>query len=87
MEIREIKRSKSDSEYEEKSDSFSRSGKWSYEEEIYANYLINLFEEGLLEDCPEGSSLRSYLSKKLSCSPMRISKKYAGKFIGKVRFV
>lgn len=61
-----------------------RSGKWSAEEERFANKLIVKFELGTLIDCPEGSTLRSYLSKKLNCAPMRISKKFAGQCIGKV---
>ena len=61
-----------------------RSGKWTVEEESYANRLIIDFESGVLADCEEGCTLRSYLAKKLNCAPMRISKKFAGKCIGKV---
>ena len=64
-----------------------RSGKWIREEEIYAEALIDLFEKGLASDCTSGCTLRAYLSKKLHCAPMRISKKYAGKGIGKLAFV
>lgn len=63
--------------------SFPRSGKWNPEEELYANRLIQEFESGTLVDCEEGSTLRSYLAKKLNCAPMRISKKFAGLCIGK----
>jgi len=59
-------------------------GKWSPEEERYATELIVAFESGTLDDCEEGTTLRSYLSKKLNCAPMRISKKFAGQGIGKV---
>ena len=59
-------------------------GKWSPEEERYATELILAFESGTLDDCEEGTTLRSYLSKKLNCAPMRISKKFAGTCIGKV---
>jgi hypothetical protein len=61
-----------------------RTGKWSVEEEKYCKQLIDAFENGKLPDCIEGTSLRAYLSKKLNCSPMRISKKFAGLGIGKV---
>jgi len=64
-----------------------RSGKWLKEEEEYAEALIALFERGQLSDCENGATLRSYLSRKLSCPPMRISKKYAGKGIGKMVFL
>lgn len=62
-----------------------RSGKWSFEEEAYANRLIEDFENGQLEDCEDGCTLRAYLAHKLRCAPMRISKKFAGRCIGKVR--
>lgn len=63
----------------------SRSGKWSVEEETFANRLIVDFECGLLTDCEDGCTLRSYLARKLNCAPMRISKKFAKLCIGKVR--
>ena len=61
-----------------------RSGKWSTEEESFANRLIMDFENGSLRDCEDGCTLRSYLARKLRCAPMRISKKFAGRCIGKV---
>ena len=88
-----------------------RSGKWTAEEELYANSLIELFEEGCVDefeqsmDCngnnaskedekkppkfkiTNGMSLRAYLSRKLFCSPMRISKKFAGRGIGKLVYM
>lgn len=64
--------------------SIPRSGKWSTEEETFANRLIIEFEAGSLMDCEDGCTLRSYLAKKLNCAPMRISKKFAGLCIGKV---
>jgi hypothetical protein len=64
-----------------------RSGKWIKEEELYADLLIEQFEGGVAPDCPNGVTLRAYLSRKLHCAPMRISKKYAGKGIGKLVFV
>jgi hypothetical protein len=60
-----------------------RSGKWTPEEEVYADAVIAQFESGTLSDCAEGKTLRAYLSKKLNCIPMRVSKKYGGKCIGK----
>jgi hypothetical protein len=62
-----------------------RSGKWTPEEESFANRLIIDFETGTLKDCEDGCTLRSYLARKLRCAPMRISKKFAGRCIGKVR--
>ena len=61
-----------------------RNGKWTAEEEAFANSLVEQFEEGSLLDCLEGTTLRCYLAKRLNCAPMRISKKFAGKCIGKV---
>lgn len=57
------------------------------EEEQFANALIEEFEKGSIRDCENGCTLRAYLSKKLHCAPMRISKKYAGKSIGKHVFL
>jgi hypothetical protein len=64
-----------------------RSGKWIKEEEDYAELLISVFERGQVEDCENGCTLRSFLSRKLHCAPMRISKKYAGKGIGKMVYL
>jgi hypothetical protein len=64
-----------------------RSGKWLREEEAYAELLIDLFEKGHVNDCQNGTTLRSYLSQKLHCAPMRISKKYAGRGIGKMVYL
>jgi hypothetical protein len=61
-------------------------GKWSTEEKVYANRLVFAFDAGLLEDCKEGVTMRSYLSKKLRCAPMRISKKFARMCIGSKTF-
>lgn len=57
-------------------------GKWPIEEERYANKLVLEFEAGMLDDCRDGVTLRSYLAKTLRCAPMRVSKKLAGKCIG-----
>lgn len=64
-----------------------RVGKWTPEEEAYADALIEKFEAGTLMDCPAGKTLRAYLSQKLNCIPMRVSKKYAGQCIGKQTYV
>eukprot|EP00602_Paraphysomonas_sp_CaronLab_P012719 CAMPEP_0185038102 /NCGR_PEP_ID=MMETSP1103-20130426/33334_1 /TAXON_ID=36769 /ORGANISM="Paraphysomonas bandaiensis, Strain Caron Lab Isolate" /LENGTH=670 /DNA_ID=CAMNT_0027576379 /DNA_START=87 /DNA_END=2099 /DNA_ORIENTATION=- len=54
-----------------------RRGKWSPEEEAYANRLIEEFKSGLLP-IADGVTLRTFLSKVLHCDPMRISKKFVG---------
>jgi hypothetical protein len=62
-----------------------RRGKWTTEEEFYANRLIFEFKLGLLP-LTDGTTLRTFLSKLLNCDPMRISKKFVGQnCIGKVR--
>lgn len=61
-----------------------RRGKWTSEEEFYANRLIYEFKLGLLP-LTDGTTLRTFLSKLLNCDPMRISKKFVGQnCIGKV---
>eukprot|EP00542_Grammatophora_oceanica_P019003 CAMPEP_0194048730 /NCGR_PEP_ID=MMETSP0009_2-20130614/28292_1 /TAXON_ID=210454 /ORGANISM="Grammatophora oceanica, Strain CCMP 410" /LENGTH=782 /DNA_ID=CAMNT_0038694683 /DNA_START=216 /DNA_END=2565 /DNA_ORIENTATION=- len=54
-----------------------RRGKWTPEEEAYANRLIQEFKQGLLP-LTDGTTLRTFLSKLLNCDPMRISKKFVG---------
>lgn len=54
-----------------------RRGKWTSEEEAYANRLIIEFKAGLLP-LTDGTTLRTFLSKLLNCDPMRISKKFVG---------
>ena len=54
-----------------------RRGKWTPEEESYANRLIQEFKSGLLP-LTDGTTLRTFLSKLLNCDPMRISKKFVG---------
>lgn len=49
-----------------------RRGKWTPEEEAYANRLIQEFKAGLLP-LTDGTTLRTFLSKLLNCDPMRIS--------------
>jgi len=64
-----------------------RRGKWTHDEEMYAAHLIKEFEQGTITGIENGCTLRAFLSKKLHCAPMRISKKYAGKSIGKHVFL
>jgi hypothetical protein len=42
-----------------------RKGKWTVEEERYANKIIYMFNNGILQ-IPAGTTLRSYLSEKLN---------------------
>ena len=64
-----------------------RKGKWTTEEERYAQAIISMFNRGLLP-IAAGTTLRCYLSEKLSCDPMRITKKFAGaSCIGKQVFM
>jgi hypothetical protein len=60
-----------------------RRGKWTSEESAFAARLIQDFESGMTPNVEEGQTLRAYLSRILCCSPMRVSKKFAGQFIGK----
>ncbi|POM66296.1 Hypothetical protein PHPALM_17865 [Phytophthora palmivora] len=63
---------------------FRRSGPWSHEEEVYAAALIDCFFKGVL-DIAEGTTLRAFLSSRLCCNPMRISKKLASECIAEIR--
>ena len=54
-----------------------RRGKWTVEEEAYVARVIQDFNSGCL-DAPAGTTLRTYLSEKLKCDPMRITKKFTG---------
>lgn len=63
-----------------------RKGKWTEEESRYAGQLTSYFKEGLLP-IERGTMLRLYLSQKLNCEPMRITKKFTGgECIGKQVF-
>eukprot|EP01039_Chlorochromonas_danica_P008722 gene8725-9612_t len=64
-----------------------RKGKWFDEEENYTKKLIEVFSNGYL-NLAGGTTLRSFLSERLSCDPMRITKKFAGSScIGKQVYV
>jgi len=54
-----------------------RRGKWTVEEEAYVARVIQDFNSGFLH-APAGTTLRTYLSEKLQCDPMRITKKFTG---------
>lgn len=54
-----------------------RRGKWTLEEEAYVARVIRDFNYGYL-NAPAGTTLRTYLSEKLKCDPMRITKKFTG---------
>jgi len=55
-----------------------RNGKWTTEEEEYTAKLIELFVAGQVgSEVQDGDTLRAFLSIKLSCKPMRVSKKFA----------
>jgi len=54
-----------------------RRGKWTSEEETYVARVIRDFNSGYLA-APAGTTLRSYLSDRLHCDPMRITKKFTG---------
>ena len=54
-----------------------RRGKWTVEEEAYVARVIQDFNSGYL-NAPAGTTLRTYLSDKLNCDPMRITKKFTG---------
>ncbi|RMX61956.1 hypothetical protein KXD40_008337 [Peronospora effusa] len=64
--------------------SFRRSGPWSQDEEVYAAALIDFFFKGVLK-IAEGTTLRAFLSSRLCCNPMRISKKLASECIAEIR--
>ena len=50
------------------------SGRWTDEEEKYAQCLIKEFRAGNIEDLENGATLRNYIAKMLICPPKRITK-------------
>lgn len=62
-----------------------RNGKWLVEEETYMETMIDYFLEGIVF-AGNGTSIRLILSKILNCSPMRLSKKFQKKALGKHTF-
>jgi hypothetical protein len=61
-----------------------RKGNWTKEEEEYAAKLIEEFNLGRLTDVEPSYTLRKFLSEKLNCDGMRISRKFGGLCLGKV---
>lgn len=55
-----------------------RRGKWTTEEQAFSEVLIQYFLAGVVPDCADGTTLRAFLSNRLHCAPMRITKKFAG---------
>ena len=54
------------------------------EEEEFAVRLIHFFNQGQLADLSEGTTMRAFLSERLRCEPMRVTKKLHGsKGLGK----
>ena len=47
------------------------------DEEEYAAAITKKFNWDILRDCDNGATLRTYLSRRLHCDPMMISKKHA----------
>ena len=63
-----------------------RKGKWSSEEGVYFDILLEYFTTGMF-DIPVNYPLRIFLAHCLGCGTMRISKKFVGdKQIGKQRY-
>lgn len=55
----------------------SNNGKWTLEEVEYLLCLVEAFDHGYLP-LPNGTTLRGFLAKMLSCKPKRISKRFEG---------
>lgn len=61
-------------------------GKWSKEEQAFADRLIDDFYRGISRGVENGQTLRTHLAQKLRCDPLRISKRFAGSnSLGKVQ--
>mmetsp|Transcript_31219 Transcript_31219/g.42651 ORF Transcript_31219/g.42651 Transcript_31219/m.42651 type:complete len:201 (-) Transcript_31219:1078-1680(-) len=60
-----------------------KSGKWTEEEVSLAMRLIYEFENGIITGMSPKMTLRAFLAQQLRCDPMRISKKFAGRCVGK----
>ena len=63
-----------------------RRGKWTPEEQNFYEVLVQTFLAGLVPDCADGTTLRAFLSRRLHCAPMRITKKLAGATSGRSIF-
>ena len=77
-----------DSEFSEDTDFILQRrncGKWTKEEQAFANRLIDDFYRGVSQGVENGQSLRTHLAQRLRCDPLRISKRFAGSnCLGKV---
>jgi hypothetical protein len=51
-------------------------GKWTQQEEQYAQFLMEEFRAGNIPNLEGGATLRNYLAKMLICLPKRVTKKY-----------
>lgn len=56
-----------------------KSGRWTTEEEQFANQVLSLYHAGLIH-LPNKVSLRGYIAVMLNCTPMRVSKKFPNAF-------
>lgn len=64
-----------------------RTGHWTFEEERYAEAVRDAFIKGKLPTCRDRVTLRYVLAALLHCTPMRVSKKYAGEnAVGKFEY-
>ncbi|KAL4173510.1 hypothetical protein KRP22_005464 [Phytophthora ramorum] len=63
---------------------YQHSGPWSHDEEVFMAALIDCFFKGVL-DVAVGTTLRAFLSTRLCCNPMRISKKLSSESIAEIR--
>lgn len=64
-----------------------RTGHWTFEEERYAEAIRDAFIKGKLPTCRDRVTLRYVLAALLHCTPMRVSKKYAGEnAVGKFEY-
>lgn len=71
----------------QRKENLPRLGHWTYEEEVYADTVRELFIKGEIPDCREGVTLRVLVAELLNCTPMRISKKFnKTKALGKVEY-
>lgn len=61
----------------------ARRGTWTEEEEQFTSSLVYYFNEGLLNNVIECTTLRAFLSSRLRCDRMRITKKFRGMCFGK----
>ncbi|RLO08703.1 hypothetical protein DYB28_004526, partial [Aphanomyces astaci] len=56
-------------------DTRNNTGRWLITEEVYVDLAITCFFDGILDDCDNGVTLRQYISRRLHCDDMRVTKK------------